>query len=379
MNRTAVARRTAVLISLSLWLCAGTGTATAHQGDSRIVTSVEAVSPALPAGVVVESRAGIAAQLVAANPTSTPLDIIARGGEAFLRISSAGVQANLNSPDFYETSNPNGSTAGVPERVKRSGGRLAPSFVQVSSGSSWGWYDHRLHPRNYQAPTDVARAATLARFEIPLRYGTQAVTAVGRVTFQPLLGAFRLDTAEVPDGLSADVLQGRLPGLLLSAKEGTQATVLGRDGEPFLRFGPSGAEINEASRTHVEDRQARGLDVPPPGGQPRWKAVGGTSYSWLDARLRYASDAPPPEALRSSTATDVQDWSIPVLLAGQPAAVTGVIRWVPTRLEGSGKAPAQSTGSSGRDDGPAPVAWLAGAGLLLLAAIAAIRLRGRRT
>ena len=337
------------------------------------------MSPSLPAGVVIEARAGIAAQIVAANPTSTPLDVLARGGEAFLRISSAGVLANLESPDFYETSNPNGSVAGVPERVKRAGGRSAPRFVQLSRGSSWGWYDHRLHPRTYQAPGDLARSATVARFAIPLRYGTTSVTANGQVAFQPLLGAFRLDTAAVPDGLTADLLQGRLPGLLVSAKEGTEATVLGRDGEPFLRFGARGVEVNEASRTHVEDRQARGQDVQPPGSAPRWKLVGGASYSWLDARLRYPSDAPPQEALRAPTSTVVQDWSIPVVLAGRPAALTGVIRWVPTSVETR----ADDTGSAEggpNSSGPGRAVGLAGAGLLLLlGAVAVIRLRARRT
>lgn len=365
MGQTVVRRRLLSALLLA-WLVVP-APALAHQSDSRIVTSVESVTQALPAGVVVEARAGISAQLVAANPTSTPLEVLARGGEPFLRISSAGVLANLASPDFYETSNPNGSTAGVPERVEREKGQAAPRFVQISRSSSWGWYDHRLHPRTYQAPGDATRAAVLARFAIPLRYGGTTVTAEGTVTFRPLLGAFQLGAEQVPAGLSADVLQGRLPGLLLRVEPGRSVTVAGRDGEPFLRFGPGGSEVNTASRTYVEDKQARGQPVPPPGGPPRWEPVAASSYSWLDERLRYPDDAPPEAALRAQRPTELSRWAVPVTVDGVPATIAGAVRWVP--LAAQGDAPVR--------DGGVPGAAVVGAFAALVLAVALVLVRRR--
>jgi hypothetical protein len=306
--------------------------AAAHAADPRVVTVVDAVEPPLPAGVVVQVQAGIASQVVVANPTATELSVLGRDGQPFLRVSRAGVLADLDGREFYETSNPVGSGSAAPARVQ--GRDLPPRFVPIGRASSWGWYDHRLHPSQLAAPADTTRPARLGEFVIPLRYGSTEVAVRGHVEFRPLRGTFEVTADLAPEelsGVTVQVLQSnRLPGLFLTNTTRRSFTILGRDGEPFARFGPRGLEVNEASRTRVEDQQARGATTATPSTTPQFALLGGASLSWLDPRLRYPSEAPPEDALRRDEPTTVGRWEVPVEVEGRRTALRGEIRWIPS-------------------------------------------------
>jgi hypothetical protein len=301
-----------------------TSPAQAHEADPRIVTTLDAVEPALPADVVVQVQAGIATQLVASNPTPTVLEVLDDAGRPFLRLSSGGVQGDVGSAAFFTTSNPTGAASDAARD-------RAPRWVRISGGHSWGWYDHRLHPAPIEPPADVDREVRLGGWEVPLRYGDQEVAAVGSIRFRPLLGSFLVSVDPAPEGLTVQALQGRLPGLFLSAEPGTPVTVLGRDGERFLRISDAGVEVNRSSRTHVEDRAARGEVAGPPSTTPDFHLVapGGRTYTWLDTRLRYPSDLPPEDVLRVSRPTSVQRWEVPVRVGERALALTGEVTWVP--------------------------------------------------
>ena len=315
-----------------------------HGADPRIRTVLADVSPPLPAEVVLQVQAGIATQLVASNPTPTVLEVLGAAERAFLRISSAGVFADLETREFFTTSNPTGA---VPPAVGAGG---PPRWVQISTGTSWGWYDHRLHPQTISAPADPEREARLAEFSVPVRYGDTLSLVRGSVLFSPLLGAFQVSADPAPDGLVVQALPGKLPGVFLSNPERLPLTVLGRDGEPFLRFGPRGLEVNEHSRTHVEDRQARGLPAGPPLPEPAFRVVDpeGSSYTWLDARLRYPADLPPEPVLRAAEATVVDRWAVPVQLTSDRVAVTGTISWVPAGSAAATSAEVDAAPGNGR-------------------------------
>jgi hypothetical protein len=312
------------VLAALLLLGLGAVPAGAHTSDPRIVTSLEEVTPPLPDGVVVQVQASLAAQLVADNPTTTPLEVLGLDGRPFLRLSAAGVEADVTHPDFLTTSSPSGA---APRTA--SDGR-PPSWVRISSGTSWGWFDHRLHPTAIEPPGDVRQRMRLGSWAVPLRYGDQEVEVRGSVDLEPLLGAFVV-TADPAPPLVVQALPGKLPGLFLSNPERRPLTVLGRGGEPFLRFGPAGVEVNTASRTHVEDRRARGEPADPPSPEPRFEVVDatGSSYTWLDSRLRYPDDLPPDDVLAADGPTVVSRWEVPVEgLAGTPA-LTGDVRWEP--------------------------------------------------
>lgn len=358
-------RLAVLLLVLPLLLLAGP--AAAHESDPRLVTVLDARDPALPDQVVVQVQAGIATQLVASNPTAEGLEVLGTGGRPFLRLSSAGVFADLGSEDFSTTSNPNGAapTAGADGPAR---------WVQISAGDSWGWYDHRLHPAELRAPADATREAELAEFEVPLRYGRQEASVAGRVLFRPLLGSLLVAAGPAPEGVAAQALPGRLPGLFLSRTGNEPVTVLGRDGEPFLRLTDAGVEVNERSRTHVEDRQARGQAAGPPSPEPAFRLVapGASSYTWLDARLRYPADLPPEEVLRADGPTVVHEWAVPVLVGGAPAALTGEVSWLPeadaARLVGG-----RSAGTATKAGPPLPLLLGLGAVLVLGASVLLLR------
>jgi hypothetical protein len=342
--------------------------AAAHEGDPRVVTELAEVSPALPDGVVVQVQASLAAQLVADNPTPAPLEVLDEAGRPFLRLSAAGVEADVASPAFLATSSPSGvvpPAAGGPARWRT-----------ISTGTSWGWFDHRLHPERLAAPPDTTRAVELGTWSVPLRYDGEPVEVRGRTRFQPLLGGFAVTADPGPAGVVVQVLPGRLPGLRVEPPPGRTLLVRGADGEPYARLGPQGLEVNSASRTHVEDRAARGELVDPPAPGPRWTPPDPsvTAHTWLDARLRYPEDLPPDDVLRRGEPVVLQRWSVPVEVDGAPAALTGEVRWVP---DPAGQAAAGATGADGA--GAPAAAWLLAAAVgALVGAVVLLRRRAVR-
>jgi hypothetical protein len=259
-------------------------------------------------------RPSVVDELVVANPTAEPLEVIAVGGEPYLRVSSAGVFGNFASADWYST--------GTPEGGPRPGALgSTPRWVRVSREPVWAVFDGRLRPA-VQVPAGIRKAGEdriLTAWRIPLRYGTRAVIATGHIAFNPVRGGLVVGVHRTP--VTATPLQGELPGLFVRAPGRLEVT--GRDGLPFLRF--TGAEVlaNTASASWREDRAARGEQVVGEG----WViASRGQAFSWLDSRLRYPHDEPPTGVDRQQV---VQRWSVPVSVAGRPSVIEGTVSWVP--------------------------------------------------
>jgi len=155
LARRVLTLATLLLATLLCGLSLGAAPAQAHGlGDPAVRTVLDGVQPALPVGVGVDVRPSVVDELVLTNSTPVPMEVLARGGEAFLRLSSGGVQANLASPDWYTTGNPEGG-APVPPGVR--GGRSTPRFVQVSALSTWAEFDPRLHPSAWRRAVPALR------------------------------------------------------------------------------------------------------------------------------------------------------------------------------------------------------------------------------
>lgn len=299
----------------------------AHDTDPRVVTTLDAITPPLPPGIVVQTRAGVAEEVMAQNPTTTPLLVVGAGNRAFLRISARGVDADLSSADWYLTNSPTG-TAIVP----RAATPQAPArWVKVSTANSWSWYDHRLHPQPLDLPASVTSTTRLGDWQIPVDYEGSRSIVSGHTDVLPAVGAFTVSSDAAPTGLVASVLPGRLPGLFLTDPGGLPTVVFGSDGKIFFRMDQRGVEVDEGSPNWVEDQRARGNPVPVVASRPHWRRIStAPSVSWLDPRLRYPRDVPrDPE-----TAADVQRWTIPMTFQGRRAALTGLIRWTPAAHAG---------------------------------------------
>jgi hypothetical protein len=347
--------------------------ATAHSyTDPALRTVLDGIAPTvLPAGVRVVVAPSIVDELIVTNTTSTPLEVLALGGEPFLRISSAGVEANLASPDWYSTATPEGGPI-PPMDVLRDKGRGKPRWALVSRTGAWSEFDSRLRPP--AAPTaaqrTAGREAALAVWTIPLRYGAVTTAATGHVLFSPIRGGLTVAVTKTPAALTANALQGELPGIFLRVPAGREVVVEGRDGQPYLRFRGGVVEASTTSRSYVEDQEARG-HAPEPAGH--WTQVGrGLSYSWLDGRLRFPSDLPSEQILSRRTASVVGQWRVPVTVDAVAGSVDGTITWVPR------KAALATVGV--RTSSPGGSAWWSyaagGAGALVL--VGALLLRHRR-
>lgn len=117
-------------------------------------------------------------------------------------------------------------------------------------------------------------------------------------------------------------------------------TVLGYDGEPYLRIGPGGVEENASSpaallnRARVPENHAVALDALPPRiPAPQWRQVSATpSWRWHDHRTHWMEDELPPSVLDRSSGTDaveVSRFRLDFRYADTPVAVTGRLLWVP--------------------------------------------------
>ena len=337
------------------------GPASAHALDPTLVTRVQGISPALP-GVHVQIATSIADAVVLTNPNPTPVQVLDPSGTPFLAISADGVQGNASAPYLYYSGSPPGVPLTPPSTA---GAGVAPHWVQLAAAASWSWFDPRLSPQYLQVPIggriDVAAEKDVAAWSIPLRYGTSAARITGALVRRPVAGRFETTLDPPPAGLAAVIGQGYVPSLSVQFAPGHQVTVLGRDGQPYLRFGGSGLSLNRDSPTYRDDLLVRGAQVPTDTG---WTTVSELTTSWQDIRLKYPSDDPPARLAGATSPVEVTHWQVPVVLDGTARVLSGAIRWIPN--------PTAATGW------PLRTPLLAGCALLLLLVGAVLVRRTRR-
>ena len=108
---------------------------------------------------------------------------------------------------------------------------------------------------------------------------------------------------------------------------GHTATVLGYQGEPFLRIAADGTvERNERSSAVLADPNSPVTTVvSPPSGAPadaQWVVVGtGGTARWHDHRVHWMAGSPPP-----SSDGLVMAWRVPMVVDGATVAVDGEVR-----------------------------------------------------
>ena len=156
------------------------------------------------------------------------------------------------------------------------------------------------------------------------------LAAVAAALVAPGTAAAHLKTGRVAVDYRADVMALQPPlfgavkarvyrsdlALGLRALDGHSVIVLGYFGEPFLRLGPAGVFVNDASLTAA----GTGLAVARArsGKTPRWRLRSRKpSVIWHDARLRGL-----PQGER------VGAWTVPLLVDGRPTRIGGEIHRV---------------------------------------------------
>lgn len=331
--------------------------------------------PSVLDDVTIEIVTSIAPQLAIGNPTDDVLEVLDDDGIAFFRIGPDGAEANFDNGDFYLTQDPLGALA-IPQRARGSG--EPGTWGLIAAKPEWAWFDHRMHPQavaRLRVPEPSEEGTILSTFEIPIRFRGESVLLRGSIVQQPQTGRLVGALTGRPDveGVSVQLLPGGTPGIFLSADPDREVVVLGRDGEPFLRFAGGTVEANVLSPAWYDSGRAARADesqtvVLDPAAPPQWEQVSnGPRFGWVEARALYGRGTPDDELLRDAVDQTLVTWEVPILVDGERESITGE-----TRFE---------LFDTFRDEPASGAArWVPiGLGLLGIAAIAAVITRRRRT
>jgi hypothetical protein len=143
------------------------------------------------------------------------------------------------------------------------------------------------------------------------------------------------DAGDVP--ASFEVLGGDA-FLVVRADPGSVVEVPGYEGEPYVRIGADGTvEVNQRapSRWINDERYETSADGAPGDvavdAPPRWEVVGTDGeYAWHDHRVHWMAPSLPRQVdPAAGTPQPVQDWTVPVVVDGQPVTVVGELVWLP--------------------------------------------------
>jgi len=117
--------------------------------------------------------------------------------------------------------------------------------------------------------------------------------------------------------------------------DGTEPLVIeGTAGEPMLRFGPTGIEVNERSPSAYASSERFGRVDPPPGVDPdassSWRPLASTGpFSWYEHRAQWMKSARPAAVQDEARAVTIRDWTVPIAVGGREAVIEGALRWAP--------------------------------------------------
>ncbi|MES3039894.1 MAG: hypothetical protein V4730_01900 [Pseudomonadota bacterium] len=294
------------LISIS----AASGGVQAHVNHSGGVSPTLSALPPTLTGVQVQLTETLAPQLLVANPTGKTLIILGQDGQPFLRMGPQGTEANTRHPDWLKTYLP----GGLPGRKPEVG--TTPLWKAVKSSPNWGWFDARLQPSGQKAGQS---------WRIPVLLDGKASEIKG--SFQPTLRAGYWQASwtrlpALPAGVSLMLIPGQPYGLMLNNQSASAVTVLGRQGEPFIRVSAQGTEVYLASPLWQETAAQQGLrqSQKDKAASPWLKLNSAQRHTWIEPRTRGRSGQTQP-----------LHWEIRLQIGSQNLVAQGVSRWVSKR------------------------------------------------
>jgi hypothetical protein len=128
---------------------------------------------------------------------------------------------------------------------------------------------------------------------------------------------YRADVSTAPTGVTAHVYPADL-ALGLTVAPGHHAVVLGYVGEPAIRVGDAGVEVNESSPTAAGTGLVK-RQTGQAAGAPSWQLISSRpKVVWHDARVRGL----PPGVTR-------RHWTVPLVVDGERRSIVGELVRVP--------------------------------------------------
>lgn len=326
MTRNITSRLLGCLAAAALLLASPvTHAADADARVWQIRPSLDRLPPALD-GLLVQLQQTASPRIAVHNLTGDTLEILDHGDQPFLRIGPHETTANLASSAFHrsryaEDRQPPASAAGESR------------WQRVDNGPAWAWFDSRLQVNGMTVPTlrEYEDEVLVQRWAIPVRFRGEEHIISGYFLYRDApngLYRTRLASDQAP---AADVsvypLAGLVPGVFIANRGNASFTVLGIEGEPFVRFVPGKVLVNRRSPTW---RIAAPSDSPigheESGDGPKWAVASTTGgFGWRDARAFHKGD---PPADRSKPGV-VGEWSIPVDVEGERTEIRGSTEWLP--------------------------------------------------
>jgi len=287
----------------------GASTALAHVSHDAGVRPTLSALPPMLTGVQVQLTETLAPQLLVENQTGKTLIILGQDGQPFLRLSPSGSEANTRHPEWLKTYLP----GGLPGRKPEAG--TSPLWKVVKKSPNWGWFDTRLQPAGRKAGET---------WQIPVVLDGKAGEIKG--SFQDSLQAGYWQASwtqrpKLPAGVSLMLIPGQPYGLMLSNNSAQPVTVLGREGEPFIRVSAQGTEAYLASPLWQETAAQQGLRNVQGLKAEGWIKLNSTQrHTWIEPRTR-----------GSSGQTKPQYWEIRLQAGTQSLVAKGISRWVSKR------------------------------------------------
>jgi hypothetical protein len=173
----------AVLTTVGAALAITVPSATAHESNPNLLTTLTAVRPETPGLKVQVVELGD--QLKVVNKTGKRVDLPGYSGEPYLRFLPDGtVQENQNSPAKYLNADRFGKTD-VPASADEN---AEPVWKDVGKGGEYVFHDHRIHYMGTGTPPQVKDESVrtpVFDWKVPMTVGGKPVAATGTLTWVP--------------------------------------------------------------------------------------------------------------------------------------------------------------------------------------------------
>ena len=135
--------------------------------------------------------------------------------------------------------------------------------------------------------------------------------------------------------------------------------------KPYAQLLADGTvQVNTNSEAYYlnEDRLGESSVPTGLGAEPKWKQLSKSSrFEWHDHRAHWMGKSDPPNLKDKGVKTKIDDWTVPIEVAGSKGTITGTLTWVPL------------------DEGGLPLAAIfAFAALLIVLSLAVFIIRRRR-